>query len=44
MQFLQVLQKASPLETLQNDGVAGGQTDTGPEREEKVDIFHKYAI
>lgn len=30
VQFLQVLQKASPLETLENDGVAGGQADASP--------------
>lgn len=35
MQFLQVLQKASPLKTLQNDSVAGGQTDTGPVGEQR---------
>lgn len=34
MQLLQVLQKASSLETLQDDGVAGGQADAGPAREE----------
>lgn len=51
VQFLQVLQKASPLETFQNDSVAGGQADAGParrgERESKghkrLMSIHKYA-
>lgn len=49
MQFLQVLQEASPLETLKNDSVAGGQADAGPaQRGEskghmRLISIHKYA-
>lgn len=48
MKLLQVLQKASSLETFQDDGVAGGQADAGPageQRERQVDVsMYKYAL
>lgn len=44
VQLLQILQEASPLETLKNDGVAGGQADAGPATERREQRAHEADI